>query len=271
MTEDSVAVPIQRSSQRAKPRRRLTRVRAIQLVLVVAILLVWELVGRRVGSFILPPPSTVASEAVQMLRSGELFKALRDSLTGLLLGYAIAIVVGVSLGGLMGWYRRLGVILMPFVSALYVVPIAALVPLFIVWLGIGLLPRVVTVALFAVFEILITSYTGVREVDGRLVEMARTFGAKQRQVFSKVVLFAALPVVFAGVRIGAGRALKGMVIAELLFAVTGLGGLVLRYSAYYQTARMMVVVVTVALMGVLLVGLMQQFERRLAPWYHRSR
>jgi ABC-type nitrate/sulfonate/bicarbonate transport system permease component len=267
-----MAVQAKPSQSRAPTPRawRLSRVRIIQIVLVVTLLIVWELVGRQVGAFILAPPSAVATAFVKMLRSGDLLEAVRDSLSGLLIGYTIAIVVGVGLGGLMGWYRRLGTLLMPFVSAIYVVPIAALVPLFIVWLGLGLLPRVVTVALFAVFEILIATYTGVREIDTRLVEMARSFGATQRQLFAKVVFFDALPLVFAGIRIGAGRAIKGMVIAELLFAVTGLGGLILRYAAYYQTANMMVVVVTIAALGIALVAVMQAVERRLAPWYQRE-
>jgi NitT/TauT family transport system permease protein len=266
-----MTVQAQRSDAPA-PRQRwqLSRVRIAQIALVAVILIAWELIGRRVGSFILAPPSAVAAAAYEMLLSGELLQALRNSLIGLLGGYVIAIVIGVTLGGLMGWYPRFGVIASPFVAAIYVVPIAALVPLLIVWLGIGAVSRVVTIVLFAVFEIMMSTATGVREVDKRLIEMARTFGAGRRQLFSKIVFFDALPVVSAGLRIGAGRAVKGMVVAELLFAVTGLGGLVLRHANYFRTAHMMVVVLVVALLGIGLVALMQWLERRVAPWYHRG-
>lgn len=242
-----------------------------QIGLVAIILAAWEVIGRQVGAFILAPPSAVATAAVEMIQSGELQQALMNSLSSLITGYLIAVVFGVSLGGLMGWYPRFSLIANPFIAAIYVIPIAALVPLLIVWLGIGALPRIVTIALFAVFEILIATATGVREVDQRLIEMARTFGAGRRQLFSKIVFFDALPVVSAGLRIGAGRAVKGMVVAELLFAATGLGGLVLRHANYFRTAHMMVVVLMVALLGIGMVALMHWIERRLAPWYHHGR
>jgi NitT/TauT family transport system permease protein len=248
-----------------------TRIRLLQLALLIFLIVAWEVTGRRIGSFVLVPPSALVQAFIGMLASGELMLALRDSLSGLLLGYAIAIVTGVTVGTLMGWYPRVAIILNPFVSALYAIPIAALVPLLLLWLGIGTTARIVTIALFAVFEILISTYTGVREVDKRLIEMAHSYGASQRQLFTKIVFFDALPVVFAGLRIGAGRSVKGMIVAELLFAVTGLGGLVLRASSNYQTAKILAVVVIVSLIGVLLVTLMQFIERRIAPWYHRSR
>lgn len=260
------------SAGRSAPRfGRNARIRVLQIALLLVLLIGWEIIGRRIGSFVLVPPSAVAQAFTRMVASGELMLALRDSIYGLLLGYAIAIIVGVTVGTLMGWYRSVAIILDPFVSALYAIPVAALVPLLLLWLGIGSTARIVTISLFAVFEILIASYTGVREVDQRLIEMARSYGASQRQLFMKVVFFDALPVVFAGLRIGAGRSVKGMIVAELLFAVTGLGGLVLRASSNYQTAKILVVVVVVSLIGVLLVTGMQFIERRIAPWYHHSR
>lgn len=250
---------------------RKTRIRLWQFALLIVLVVGWEITGRSVGTFILAPPTAVWRAFMRMIASGELLEALRDSVYGLLLGYLIAMVVGIIVGTLMGWYRSVAIVLNPFVSALYAIPIGAMVPLLLLWLGIGATARIVTIALFAVFEILISTYTGVREVDQRLIEMARSFGATRRQLFSKVVFFDALPVVFAGLRIGAGRSVKGMVIAELLFAVTGLGGLVLRSSAYFQTDKILVVVIVVSVMGVSLVTAMQYIERRIAPWYHRSR
>lgn len=242
--------------------------RYIQAAALILVLIGWEIAGRRLGVFILAPPSSLGSAFVEMMENGELPKAILDSSVGLSLGFGFALFFGILIGLIMGTYRYVATILDPFISALYVVPIAALVPLLIVWTGIGLQPRVITVTLFAVFEIIIATYTGVRGVNQRLIEMARAFGANQRQVFRYVVFFGALPVMFAGIRIGAGRAIKGMVIAELLFAVTGLGGLVLTNSHYYRTDKVMVVVVVIALFGVLFVALVQLVERKLAPWWH---
>jgi NitT/TauT family transport system permease protein len=244
----------------------LNRERWFQLIVLVVVLILWELVGRKVGSFILSPPSAVIAAFVEMVRSGELFHALADSLFGLIQGFAIGVIIGVSLGFLMGWYKPFALVLDPFISAMYVIPIAALVPLLIIWMGIGTAPRVTTIALFSIFEILIATYTGVKNVDQRLIEMARSFGAKRNELFTKVVFYDALPVVFAGLRIGAGRAIKGMVVAELLFAVTGLGGLVMTYSVYYQTDNVLAVVVVLSIIGVILTSLVQWIERKLAPW-----
>lgn len=250
------------------PRRGIRRERIIQAVAIIVVLIAWELAGRQLGVFILAPPSSLVAAFSEMMGTGELQKALMDSIVGLVLGFGFAAFFGVAIGFLMGTYRSVATIMDPFVSALYVVPIAALVPLIIVWTGIGLTPRVLTVTLFAVFEILIATYTGVRGVNQRLIDMARSFGANQRQLFRHVVFFGALPVIFAGLRIGAGRAIKGMVIAELLFAVTGLGGLVLTHSHYYRTDKVLVVVVVISLLGVIFVSLVQLAERKLAPWWH---
>jgi ABC-type nitrate/sulfonate/bicarbonate transport system permease component len=258
------------STREIKPpvKRGIKRERIIQIVVVIAFLIAWEIAGRRLGVFIMAPPSSLLAAFGEMLQTGELSRALGESITVLLLGYVIGAAIGISLGFIMGTYKSVATILDPFISALYVVPIAAIVPLLIVWTGIGMTPRVLTVTLFAIFEILISTYTGVRGVNPRLIEMGRAFGANQGQLFRHVVFFGALPVLFAGLRIGAGRAVKGMVLAELLFAVTGLGGLVMTNSHYYRTDKVMVIVVIIALLGVILVSLVQLIERKLAPWWH---
>lgn len=246
--------------------RGLARERLVQIAAVVLFLAGWEIIGRSVSRLILAPPSAVAVALVGMLASGELVGALGESLIVLFAGFGFALVIGIVLGLLMGWYRDLADVLNPFVSAIYVVPIASLVPLLVLWLGIGMRPRILTVTLFSVFEIMIATYVGVREIDQRLIEMARSFGASQRQQFAKVVFFDALPVIFAGLRIGISRAVQGMVTAELLFAVTGLGGLAMTYSANYRLDKMLVVIAVVSLIGMLLVAVVQYIERKLAPW-----
>lgn len=248
---------------------RVVWIRLAQIGLGVVLLTAWELIAQEVGSFILAPPTALVSAFIDMVQSGDLGRAMVDSLYGLSAGYLLAVLIGVTVGFLMGWYPSLATILNPFVAAMYVVPVAALVPLLIVWFGIGATPRIITVMLFAVFEILLTTQTAVRDIDQRLVEMARMFGANRRQILTSVVVQAALPVVGAGLRIGAGRAIKGMVVAELLFAATGLGGLVMHYSSRFQTDRIMVVVIVVAIMGVVLGWLIQRLEHWIAPWYYR--
>lgn len=240
--------------------------RLAQVLLTLAMLIGWEVLGRRLGTFFLAPPSSLVAASREMIASGELVTAVLDSMTSLLAGYGLAVLIGVVVGFLMGWYGPVGRTLNPFVSAAYVLPTAALVPVFIIWFGLGFTSRVITVLLFCVFEILVSTYTGVRNVEPLLVDAARAFGANRRQLFAKVVTLASLPYIFAGLRMGASRAVKGMVIAELLFAVTGIGGVIQNAANYYRTDKVFVLVIVLALMGVGMAAAIQLAERLLTPW-----
>ncbi|NJL33594.1 MAG: ABC transporter permease [Chloroflexaceae bacterium] len=253
----------------AWPVPRLTRERLIQIALVVLVLLIWEIVGRNVGAFFLAPPSASVASVNEMIESGDLPTALQESLYGLAVGFAIALLIALVLGTLMGWFSAFGETINPYISAIYVVPIAALVPLLVLWFGIGMTPRIITIVLFSVFEMTIATATAIREVDQRLIEMARTFGGKPTQIFRKVV-FDALPVIFTGVRIGIGRAVQGMITAEVLFAVTGLGGLIITYASVYRLDKMFVIIVLIALIGVLLAESVRLIEYWLTPWKRHS-
>lgn len=240
--------------------------RLAQVLMLLVALLIWEVVGRRLGTFFLAPPSTLVTAAGEMIESGELVTAVLDSLSSLFAGFGLAVVLGIVTGFLMGWYRPVGNTLNPFVSAGYVIPTAALVPVFIIWFGLGFTARWVTVFFFCVFEIIISTYTGVKNVEPLLVDAARAFGANRRQLFTKVVAFASLPYIFAGLRMGGARAVKGMVVAELLFAVTGIGGVIQNAANYYRTDKVFVLVVVLALIGVTISALIQATERWLTPW-----
>lgn len=242
------------------------RDRAAQLGLLLAVLAIWEVAGRRTSTYTFAPPSGIVRAGRELIATGVLPRAMVDSLVGLLLGFALAALVGTGIGYAMGWWRLVGRALDPFVSALYVVPIAAVVPAIIVWFGLELTARVVVIFLFAVFEIVLSASAGMRNVDPAVVDVARTFGATRGDLLRKVVLPATLPFVFVGLRIGASRALKGMVLAEMLFAVTGLGGLIIQYTRAFRMDRVFVVVVTLALVGVALSGLVQAVERRALRW-----
>lgn len=240
--------------------------RLAQVVLLAVLLVAWEIVGRRLGTFFLAPPSSLVAAFGEMLSTGELVSSVVDSLSSLLAGFGLAVVLGIVLGFLLGWYRPVGRALNPFVSAGYVVPTAALVPVIIIWFGLGFTARTLTVLLFCVFEILISTYTGVRNVDPLLIDAARAFGANRWQLFTKVVALASLPFIFAGLRMGVSRAVKGMVIAELLFAVTGIGGAIQNAANYYRTDKVFVLVIVLAVLGVGMAAAVQLTERLVTPW-----
>ena len=201
--------------RRTRIRRALApRAHGYQLVLLAVILAVWEIVGLHSASYTFAPPSSIVPATRDMIANGELPHALGQSALSLVLGFATAAVVGIALGFAMGWWHVVGRTLDPFVAALYVVPIVALVPSMIVWFGLGLEARVIVVFLFAVFEILLNAYAGMKNVDRAIVDVARVFGARKRDFVLKAVLPATLPFVFVGLRIGASRAIKGTVLAE---------------------------------------------------------
>lgn len=240
--------------------------RLAQFAFVAVLLIIWEIAGRRLGDFFLAPPSSLVGAAGELLESGELVNATVNSLYSLLVGFGLASLLGISLGYFMGWYKPVAKVIDPFVNAAYVVPVAALVPVIIIWFGLGTTSRILVVMLFCVFEILVSTYTGVKNVDPMLIDVGRSFGASRVGLFRKVVFFASLPYIFAGLRMGASRAIKGMVIAELLFAVTGLGGAIQTAANYYRTDIVFVYVIVIALLGIVLSGTIQVIERVVTPW-----
>lgn len=258
---------LRRLSRGARLRRRATRPeRALQLGLLVTIIGIWEWYGRRSDPLTFAPPTQIAADFVDMTKSGELPQALGQSLLALSVGLTLAVIVGISIGYAMGWWTVVGRTLDPLVSGLYVVPIVALVPAMIIWFGLGLTSRVVVVFLFAVFEILLSAYAGVKNVDPHILDVARTFGARRRDLLRRVVFPATLPFLFVGLRMGASRALKGMIVAEMLFAVTGLGRLIILSAGAFEMSRVLVVALTVAAVGILLTAIIQGVERRVMRW-----
>lgn len=240
--------------------------RLVQLLLVVALLAAWEIAGRRLGDFFLAPPSSLLGATREMIDSGELVRATLDSMESLAIGFGLCAFVGIGLGYLMGWYRPVARVLNPFVSAAYVVPVAALVPVLIIWFGLGFQSRVLVVFLFAVFEVLVSTFTGVKNVDPMLIDVGRSFNAGRMRLFRKIVFFASLPYIFAGLRMGAARAIKGMVIAELLFAVTGLGGAIQTAANYYRTDKVFVYIIVISIIGITMSAAIQLLERLATPW-----
>jgi NitT/TauT family transport system permease protein len=181
-------------------------------------------------------------------------------------GFALAIVIGVPLGIAMGWYSRVDAVLQPFVSALYATPRIALLPLVIIWFGIGIASKVAIVFLGAIFPILVNMITGVRTVEADFVKVARSFGATDRQMFLTVVLPSAVPMLLTGLRLGLGHALVGIVVGEMYGATQGLGYLIAVAGARFQTDRVMVGIILIAGLGVALTELLRAIERRFERW-----
>lgn len=258
-----------RQLRRAQLNRRLL-VWALRLAVAAVILGSWQLIGHRNPLFT-SYPSAVAIAAWHEVRSGELITAIGQSSETLALGLLLGIVVGVVVGLIVGRYALVASSIDWLISALNATPLLALIPLVIVWFGLGLESKVVTVFILTVFSMLLNTAAGVHEVDPHVLEVSRAFVASEGQVFRKIILPSAVPFIMTGLRISIGRALIGTVAAEFFTGITGLGGLIQKYGSSYQTDYMLVPVLTLMLLGVILTGIARWLENVVAPWRERKR
>jgi ABC-type nitrate/sulfonate/bicarbonate transport system permease component len=238
----------------------------LRILSLITVGLVWEAVGRTQNPHLLPPLSRVLTTWIELLLSGQLFQALGVSLQALVLGFLLSVLFGVPLGLLMGRYRRLESFLNIYMTALLTVPMISFIPFLVIAFGLGLHSRVWIVFLFAFVIIVINTTAGVRNVDPTFMEMARSFGAREGELFVKVVLPAALPMIMAGIRLGMGRAVLGMVTSEMILAVVGFGAMLMTFGASFNSPALFATLLTIILLSVALLALVQYVDRRLSPW-----
>ena len=233
---------------------------------ILSLAVLWEVAGRIMDSTLIPPLSRILAAWWRLLVSGKLAANLSLSLWTLIVGFFIAVCVGVLVGLLMGRFRAVEHFLDLYVNALMSAPTTAFVPVLILWFGLGVESRIAVVFLFAVFVIIINTMTGVKQVDGVLVEMARSFGAKEKEIFFKIILPAAMPAIMAGIRLGMGRAVKGMVTAEMLLTLTGIGAMIMQYGSAFATDALFAVILTILVVAMVTMKLVQIIDRRLTGW-----
>src|SRR5260370_21669230 len=200
-----------------------------------------------------------------MLASGELWSYLWPSLVVLAVGLAISAAAGIAVGLLLARFWVLDVGLDMYITFLYSIPTVALVPLIVLWVGFESSGKIVILFLFAFFPLVINTYQGVKNVDPRLLEVGRAFRASERQLWTNIVLPAALPFIVTGLRLAVGRRLIGMVLADLYTAVSGIGYLIVRTAATYHVDKMFVPIVTLGILGITLTALPRVTQRRIAP------
>jgi len=239
---------------------------AIRTVAVVVFFVFWEYFGRRMDPIFMAPPSAIFHAAGELILSGALKKALIQSLWPFAAGMALTIVLGIAIGIVIAQWRLMEYILDPFINALYAIPRIALVPLIILWAGLGFAGKVTILVSVAVFPIIVNTYSGIRDVRGSMLEIGRAYGATESQIFFKIILPAALPFIMAGIRLSVGLAIIGIIVAEFFTAISGLGGMIIEYANVFATAKLFVPIIVIALVGVVLTELTQWIERRLSRW-----
>jgi NitT/TauT family transport system permease protein len=239
---------------------------AITCASVVGMLVLWEIFGRDVNPVFGSYPSAIAVAFWELLQTGQLWSALYESLRPFAVGYGLAIVVGIPIGLIVGRFRTAEAAFGIYITAGYAMPLVALVPLLILWLGLGFAVKVAVVFLMSLFPICINTWLGVTAVPKTLIEVGKSFVAPNTVILRRIILPATLPYIMAGIRLAVGRAVVAMVIAEFFTTISGLGAVIINSANNFDTATMFVPIIILMLMAVSLNGLIGWIEHKVAPW-----
>jgi ABC-type nitrate/sulfonate/bicarbonate transport system permease component len=233
-----------------------------------AFLLLWEAFGQSglIDPLFISSPTRVAQAGWELVHNPDFWTDLRVSGNEFILGYGAAVAVAIPLGLAIGLSRRLQYMLSPFVDTLNAVPRVTLLPLLIIWFGIGIWSKVVVVFLGAVIPILINTQSGVKTSEARFIRLARSFSASKIKIFTSIVLPGTVPFVFTGLKYGAGRALLGVVVGELYASTSGLGHMIADAGNTFQTDVVFFGVLIFMATGLVVVSLLDRIERRFENW-----
>ena len=238
-------------------------------VAVALFLFIWELAGNTfqwVNPMFMSAPSLIWKAAVQLFGSGEIWNDLRVSGIEFGWGYVLSVVIGVPFGIAIGWYKKFAYTCDPFVNAMNATPRVALLPLVIIWLGIGILSKIGIIFLGAVFPLIINTRDGVKTTPHNLLTAARSFGASEWQIFRSVVIPSTIPFILTGLRLAIGRALIGVMVGELYAATAGIVFMIPVAGATFQTDKVFVGGLSFAISGMVATELVDKVERKFDKW-----
>ena len=231
-------------------------------------LAVWEILARLLleNELLIPPPSSVFRSFWNLTATGELNKHFTATLIEFAYGFSTACIAGVVIGYFMGMYKRFDEIMDPWIATLYSIPIITVVPLIIIWFGIGMVSKVIVVFKITAVAIILNTAAGIKNLDPVWLELAKSLRLSGWETTYKIRFPGALPYIITGMRLGVGRALLGVIVAELMAANAGLGYLLRDSSETWDSPKLFVTVFLLAAMGMVSFNLIKRFERRMAPW-----
>jgi ABC-type nitrate/sulfonate/bicarbonate transport system permease component len=241
-----------------------------RLAVLAAIAATWEVYARIAHSLLIPTFSDTIVGIGTLLTTPKVYEAFLLSNQAFVVGFVLALGLGIPLGLAAARFRSLEGFIDPYLNILLVTPMAAIIPILLMSLGIGLASRVFLVVVFAIPIVIVNTRAGVRQVDPSLIEMATSYGANERQLWLKVLLPGALPAIMTAVRLGLGRAVTAMVIIELLMVSVGIGGLILNFRGTFESALLYGVVILVVAEALVLISAVRILERRLVPWIREA-
>ncbi len=239
---------------------------AVTVGTLVVFLAFWEYFGRDVNPIFGSYPSAIFDAFVDLVRNGKLGVALWQSVQPFIVGYGLAIAIGVPLGLVIGRFWMAEAALGLLVTGGYAMPLVALVPLLILWFGLGFAVKAAIIFLMALFPICINTWLGVKSVPKSLIEVGKSLVASDAVILRRIVLPATLPYIMAGIRLAVGRAVVGMVIAEFFTTISGLGAIIINSANNFDTATMFVPIIVLMVLAVGLNSVIGWCERVIAPW-----
>ena len=248
------------------PRSRIQEIgrRAVIFVIsLIVLLIIWQIVASRSNPLLFSSPAVVAKALVNLYQKHNLVGAIESMLWLLFLGFGLSIATGIPIGLTMGRVKIVDDVIDPYMTAFYVLPRVALIPLFIIWFGFGLLTSVLFVYTFSFFPIILIVSQGVKNTDKLFIEVARVGCASESQIFRKVILPSSAPYVFAALRLGLSIALIGVVIAQLELVVTGVGNLLMNAQEFFRTDQILALLIVLAIVGYILSEAFRIIEGRV--------
>jgi NitT/TauT family transport system permease protein len=231
-------------------------------------LVVWEVLTRLLleNELLIPPVSSVVRSFWNLLISGELKKHFIATLLEFAYGFSTACILGILIGYLMGMYKWFDEVMDPWIATLYSIPIITVVPLIIIWFGIGMVSKVIVVFKITAVAIILNTAAGIKALDPVWLELAKSLRLSPLETTYKIRLPGALPFIITGMRLGVGRALLGVIVAELMAANAGLGYMLRDSSETWDSPKLFVTVILLATIGLVSFNLIKKLERRMAPW-----
>jgi NitT/TauT family transport system permease protein len=226
--------------------------------------LLWEIIGQTGYTFFVPPLSEVFATLFEIIGTPAFMKAMSETAYAFLAGVFFAITIGIPTGIMMGKNRLLDELLLPWVNIFLSAPLTALVPVLMVLFGFGMKSIIITTTLFAIWIIILNARAGVMQINRSLIEMGRSFGATPLDAFYKIYFWAALPEILGGVRIGIIRAVKGVIIGQLLISIVGFGALFELYSSNFLMSHFWAVLIVLFAMAFTISELLAYLERRVS-------
>ncbi len=247
---------------------QLSRRTTIGTVSVVLFLIIWQIVGQReiVRSDLISYPTEVVATFGHLIATGELESNLWVTLTEFVQGFIPAVMAGITIGVLLALIRPLRELLDPLLVALYAAPTIAFIPILVVWFGVGDRSKIVVVIISTIFPVIINTRAGVVAVAEPWLRAVRSFGATPWQVVTKAILPGSLAAIMAGIRLGLGRAIVGLIAAEMYVSLAGIGRMIQTYSSAARSSEIIVLVAVIATLGFSCVTLLRSIENRLGAW-----